>query len=85
VLICSCSKKEEAAPKNAKPDPGATKNTDIDGIFLSAVASRNLALENEASYRKFATKNLALKGFYEKAQATSHARVAAVAALVKKP
>jgi hypothetical protein len=63
---------------------GATKNTDIDAIFLAGVVSRNLALENETSYRKFATKDSRLKDFYEKIQATSHARVAAVAALVKK-
>lgn len=63
---------------------GSTKNTNIDGIYLSGVTSRNIAIESEANYRKAVTKESRLKDFYEKARATSHARVAAVAALVKK-
>ncbi len=63
---------------------GGAQSTDVDGLYMSGIVSRDFAVASLAHMKTFVPANSDLKPFLEKVVASGQARAAAIAALEKK-
>lgn len=63
---------------------GGAKTTDVDGLYMSGMVSRDFAIASLAHMKGFVAANSDIKPFLEKVVAAAQARAAAIAAFEKK-